>query len=186
MCVGIFSAQNDAKDILGIPGPIEFNGAELFLSWSSEQSKTLYRQQFMPRDETIKDFTQLLDFSYFTKEIDIELAVRQKVESVQKREAKDKFAKVHVTESPDGSEYIVDYYISEAPENGQEFVEYNIFRFKNIGAENTRNFLIINYIKREFGDLKSAARSLAKQRNGLMSAMIEYKIPAVTVAATAK
>ena len=183
MLFGSISAQENPKDLLGIPGPVEFNGTEMFLAWSKEQSKTLYRQQFMLPDERIEEFSQLLDFSYFTKEIDIELAVRQKVESVQKRQETDRYAKVNVTESPDGSEYIVDYYISEAPENGTSYVEYNIYRFKNIPKGNDKHFLILSYIKRELGDLRSANRNLSRQRDEMMSAMIEYKIPEIKIGA---
>lgn len=113
----------------------------------------------------------------------MDLAVRQKVESIQQREEKDKFAKVNVTESPDGKEYIVDYFISEAPEKGNSFIEYNIYRFKQYDNGTQKSFLILAYATRIYGDLKSAARSLAKQRDHLLATMIEYKIPEIKVAA---
>ena len=111
----------------------------------------------------------------------MELAVRQKVEMVQQREEKDKFAKVNVTESPDGKEYLVDYFLSESPENGDPYVEYNIYRFKQSESGGQKNFLMVSYANRIYGDLKSAAKSLSKQRDHLMSIMIEYKIPEVKV-----
>lgn len=181
--LGTFSIVNaqEVRDLLSIPGPIELDGTEFFLAWSKEASKTLLRQQYMPRDERIEDFNQILDFSYFTKEIDLELAVRQKVESIQNRAEKDKFAKVNVTESPDGSEFVVDYFISETPEKGDAFVEYNIYRFKPYNNGTQKNFLILAYAKRMYGDPKSAAKALAKQRDQLMLNLIEYKIPEIKV-----
>lgn len=181
--LGTFSIVNaqEVRDLLSIPGPIELDGTEFFLAWSKEASKTLMRQQYMPRDERIEDFNQILDFSYFTKEIDIEHAVRQKVESIQNRAEKDKFAKVNVTESPDGSEFVVDYFISETPEKGDAFVEYNIYRFKPYNNGTQKNFLILAYAKRMYGDPKSAAKALAKQRDQLMLNIIEYKIPEIKV-----
>jgi len=176
-------AQDNVPDLLAIPGPVEYNDTEFLLSWSKQSSKTLFRQQYLPRDERIEDFTQLLDFSFFNKEIEMDLAVRQKVEAIQQREEKDKFAKVNVTESPDGKEYIVDYFISEAPEKGNSFIEYNIYRFKQYDNGTQKSFLILAYATRIYGDLKSAARSLAKQRDHLLATMIEYKIPEIKVAA---
>lgn len=175
---GLTKAQSD---LLSIPGPTEFDGTEFFLVWSKQGSKTLYRQQFLPRGERIEDFTQILDFSYFTKEIEMEMAVRQKVESIQKRGQTDKFAKVNVTESPDGREFVVDYFISEAPEKGNSYIEYNIYRFKPYDNGTQKSFLILSYAKRIYGDLKSAAKSLAKEREHLMGEMIEYKIPEIKV-----
>lgn len=174
-------AQDNLVDYLSIPGPVEFEGTEYFLANSKQFSKTYFRQQFLPADQSMEDFNELLDFSYFSKEIEMEYAVRQKVESIQQREEKDKFAKVNVTESPDGKEYIVDYYISETPEKGSPYIEYNIFRFRTIETGSGKNFLILNYAKRMYGDLKSSAKSIAKQRDNLMGAIIEYKIPEIKI-----
>ena len=178
----LIHAQETETSILSFPNPIEYDGTEFYIIQSKQRSKTLFQEQYIPKDENLRDFNQLLDFSFFNKEIEIELAVRQKVESVQQREKKDKFAKVNVTESPDGKEFIVDYFISEAPENGDSYIEYNIYRFKNMENGGQKSFLIMSYAKRMYGDLKSAAKALAKHRDHLMATMIEYKIPEIKVA----
>lgn len=178
----LINAQETETSILSFPNPIEYDGTEFYIIQSKQRSKTLFQEQYIPKDENLRDFNQLLDFSFFNKEIETELAVRQKVESVQQREKKDKFAKVNVTESPDGKEFIVDYFISEAPENGDSYIEYNIYRFKNMENGGQKSFLIMSYAKRMYGDLKSAAKALAKQRDHLMTTMIEYKIPEIKVA----
>lgn len=176
------NAQETETSFLSFPNPIEYDGTEFYLSQWMQRSKTLFQEQYIPKDENLQNFTQVLDFAFFNKEIEIELAVRQKVESVQQREKKDKFAKVNVTESPDGKEFIVDYFISETPENGDPFIEYNIYRFKNMENGGQKSFLIMSYAKRMYGDLKSATKALAKQRDHLMATMIEYKIPEIKIA----
>ena len=176
------NAQETETSFLSFPNPIEYDGTEFYLSQWMQRSKTLFQEQYIPKDENLQNFTQVLDFAFFNKEIEIELAVRQKVESVQQREKKDKFAKVNVTESPDGKEFIVDYFISEAPENGDSYIEYNIYRFKNMENGGQKSFLIMSYAKRMYGDLKSATKALAKQRDHLMTTMIEYKIPKIKIA----
>ena len=183
--VSFANAQESPASILSFANPIDYDGTEFFLAQSKQRSKTLFQEQYIPKDERLQDFTQLLDFSFFNKEIDMELAVRQKVESVQQREKKDKFAKVNVTESPDGKEFVVDFFISEAPEKGDSYIEYNIYRFRQYDNGSQKSFLILSYAKRVYGDLKSAAKSLAKQRDHLMATMIEYKIPEIKVAAPA-
>ena len=181
--LSLMKAQ-DVPDLLSIPGPIEYDGTEYCLSWSKPMSKTLFRQQYLPSDERIEDFTQLLDFSFFNKEIEMELAVRHKVEGIQNREKSDKFAKINVSESPDGKEYVVDYFISESPEKGDSFIEYNIYRFKSYDNGGAKSFLILAFSKRMYGDLKSSAKSLARQRDHLLTTMIEFKIPEIKVVAT--
>ena len=176
------SGKAQETDLLSIPNPVEYDGTEFFLARAKQRSKTLFQQQYIPKDEQLENFNQIIDFSFFNKEIEMELAVRQKVESVQSRKD-DKFAKVNVTESPDGTEYIVDFYISEAPEKGDSFIEYDIYRFKKFDNGTQKSFLMLNYAKRIYGDLKSAAKLLAKQRDQLMTGMIEYKIPEIKVLA---
>lgn len=180
--LGFAKAQEAAVSLLSIANPITFNETEFFLNQSKQRSKTLFQEQYIPKDESLEHFNQLMDFSFFNKEIEMELAVRQKVEMVQQREEKDKFAKVNVTESPDGKEYLVDYFLSETPENGDPYVEYNIYRFKQSENGGQKTFLMISYANRIYGDLKSAAKSLAKQRDHLMTTMIEYQIPEIKVA----
>jgi hypothetical protein len=182
-CFTIFLYAQET-DILSIPNPIEFDGTEFFLARAKQRSKTLFQQQYIPNDEEIENFSQILDFSFFNKEIDIEQVVKQKVEMVQERRKKDKLANVNVSESPDGNEYIVDFLISETPEKGDPFVEYNIFRFKNFENGSQKNFLMLSYAKRINGDIKSSAKALAKQRDRLMTSMIEYKIPEIKILVT--
>ncbi|KMQ72354.1 hypothetical protein [Chryseobacterium koreense] len=169
------------KDLLNVPNPIDFNGTEFYLIRAEQRSKTLFQQQYLPKDEELEKFNQIFEYTFLNKEIDIENAVRQKVEMVQEKQKEDKYAKVNVSESPDGSEYIVDYYISESPANGDSFVEYDIFRFKKFDNGTQKSFLMVNYGKRIYGDPKSAVKILAKQRDPLMTAMIEYKIPEIKV-----
>lgn len=184
ICFAVFvifqvKSQN-VTDRIGIAGPIEFNGTEFFLSWSKQNSKLLYLQQFLPKDERIEEFNQLLNFSYLNKDIEIEEAVRQKVSQIQKLQEKMKNTIINVTESPDGKEFIIDYSLIETPEKGNAYLEYNINRFKKTGADN-KALLVLAYSKRIYGDSKSAAKIISKERNNLMAAMIQYQIPAITL-----
>lgn len=178
------SYAQETNNLLSLPNPIEFDGTEFFLARAKQRSKTLFQQQYIPKDETIEHFDQILDFSYFNKEIDIRLAVKQKVEMVQARQKEDKYAKVNVSESPDETEFIVDFIISEAPEKGDSFAEYNVFRFKSYDNGTQKSFLMFSYAKRIYGDLKSASKILSKQRDRIMTQVIEYKIPEIKVPAT--
>lgn len=174
-----------AKNYLNLPNPITLNDTEYFLDWSKQASSTLFLQQYLLKDQDINQFTEMVNVSYFDKEIDLEDAVRQKVSSFQKRESSDKFSKVQVTESPDKSEYIVDGLLTKIPKNGQSYAEYGIYRFKTYNTNGKKSFLIFAYIKRNYGDIKSAAKSLEKQRSALMNMMITYQIPPINLQETA-
>lgn len=174
-------AAKAQDNYLAIATPIEYDGTELFLDSSTHPSKTLFVQNFLPKDESMLHFTKLLSFSYFKKDIDVEDAVQQKIKSLEQRTKSDRYATPSVTESPDGKELILDYMITETPEKESEYAEYNVYRFKKYESATQPAFLIINYAERIYGDNKSAAKAFKKRRNELIGALADYAIPSIAV-----
>jgi len=181
------SAPVEVIDRLNIPGPLTFNESEYFLTWSKQNSTTWAQQQYLLRDDDFKNYKELINISYFDKEIDIDNAAKQKVEYVEKRKERtqDKYSFVNVTESPDGKEIIVDYLVTVVPQEGESYAEYNIDRFKNFDTNEKKSFLIFSYSKRIAGDLKYSSKALSKERSRLMEAVITTAIPVVTYKPTA-
>ncbi len=181
------SALVEVIDRLSIPGPLTFRESEYFLSWSKQNSPTWAQQQYILRDDDFKNYKELINISYFDKEIDIDTAVKQKVEYVEKRKerSQDKYSFVNVTESPDGKEIVVDYLVTVVPKEGESYAEYNLDRFKNYEAGDKKSFVIFSYSKRIVGDLKYASKALSKERSRLMEAIITTAIPPVTYKPTA-
>jgi len=174
------AAPVEVVDRLNIPGPLTFNENEFLLALSKQNSATWAQQQYIMRDDVLNNYRELINISYFDKEIDMETAIKQKVEFVDKRRSKDKYSFVNVTESPDGKEIIVDYLTTETPNEGEPYAEYNLDRFKNFDINGKRSFIIFSYSKRLVGDLKYAAKSLSKERNKLLETAITTTIPPVT------
>lgn len=181
------AVPTEVIDRLNIPGPLTFNGNEYFLAWSKQNSATWAQQQYILRDDDFKNYKELINISYFDKEIDIETAVKQKVEYVEKRKERtqDKYSFVSVTESPDGKEIIVDYLVTVVPQEGESYAEYNIDRFKNFDTNSKKSFVIFSYSKRIAGDLKYSSKALSKERSRLMEAVITTAVPMVTYKPTA-
>ncbi len=174
------AAPVEVTERLNIPGPLTFNENEFLLALSKQNSPTWVQQQYIMRDDDISNYKELINISYFDKEIDMETAIKQKVDFVDKRRSKDKYSFVNVTESPDGKEIIVDYLTTETPNEGEPYAEYNLDRFKSFDIGGKKSFIIFSYSKRIAGDLKYASRSLSKERNRLMEAAITTAIPPVT------
>ncbi len=169
------------QDIMSVPGPLTFNGTEYFLNWSKQNSKILSIQQFLPRDEYLNEFENLLTFNYFNKDIDMEMAVRQKIENVQNLAKDDKFASVNMIESPDGKEFIVEYTLSQSDGSSKPFFEYNIYRFKKIALQEYKTLLILSYTKRYYDDFKNAKKINNKEKGSLLTEMVNFVIPEIKV-----
>lgn len=181
------ASPTEVIDRLSIPGPITFNGNEFLLTWSKQNSTTWAQQQYIMRDDDLANYKELINISYFNKEIEMDKAISQKMDFVEKRKGstQDKYSFVSVTESPDGKEIVVDYLITETPKEGEPYAEYNMDRFKSFDVGGKKSFVIFTYSKRLAGDLKYAVRSLNKERSKLMEAIITTQIPPVTYKPTA-
>ena len=171
--ISIVKAQS-MQDILNIPGPIMFNNQEFFLHWSKPSSKILSIQNFLPRDEHFDNFENLLAFNYFDADIDIEMAVRQKIESAQKLKERDKSAHINMIQSPDSTEFIVEYHYTEYPKTTPAFLEYNLYKFSKLGTEK-KPLLITAYTKRFYTNLKEAKKTISKERNFLLEELINLR-----------
>ena len=110
--VSIFSQE--AEDLLSIPGPVNFEGTEFFLKRSNQPSKVIVVQDYLPRDQDLSNFTEMLSFYYFTKEIAADEAAKQKIQEVQRKMEKDRFADVNLTENEAGREFVVDTGLSRS------------------------------------------------------------------------
>ena len=168
---------------ISFPDPINFNGNEYFLAKSNQNSATWVQQQYVMHDDNVEDYKELINISYFDKAIDLDMAVDQKLEFLQKKQqnTNDKYYTVQITESPDGKEVIVDYMMSfPATDTEEAFVEYNIDRFKTLDSGNKKAFIIFTFSKRLVGDPKYGSKSLSKERSKLMEQMITTQIPAIS------
>lgn len=176
------AVRTEVIDRLNIPGPLTFNGDEFFLTRSKQNSVTWVQQQYIQRDDDVDNYKELINISYFDKEIDIDNAVKQKVQYIENRktQTQDKYSFVNVTESPDGKEIIVDYLVTVVSEDSEPYAEYNFDRFKSYDKNGSKSFLIFSYSKRLEGDLKYAAKSLLRERSSLMETIIKTAIPPVT------
>lgn len=177
--------KKDVIDYISFPGPIKFNGEEFFLSSSKKNTATWYQQQYIQRDDDVENYRERINISFFDKDIDPYEAAKMKKESIEQRKEKtnDNYSFVEVTESPDGSEVIVDYLVTVIQKDKEPYAEYNIDRFKTIKQEKGPALLIYSYSKRYIeGDMKYMSRVVNRERKKLLEAIINSKMPAINIA----
>lgn len=181
------SIDKSVVDYISFPGPIKFKGEEFFLTWSKKNTATWYQQQYIQRDDDLENYRERVNISFFDKDIDPYEAAKSKKENIEQRreKTKDNYSFVGVTESPDGTEVIVDYLVTIVQQDKEPYAEYNIDRFKTVKVNDKVGLLIYSYSKRYTeGDLKYMSRVVNKERNRLLEAVIGSKMPTITLSAT--
>lgn len=186
--LGVPIYSQEIVDYIGIP-ELNFGETKLVLAASSQKSKVLYVQDYIPEDSRIEDSPYTVTVYFFNKNIDAKEATYQKTGELDTRQQNDKYCTYNVTENPNGTEFIVDFFTSnitkkkekneEEPE--QEMADYNIYRFRNVMLGDQSTFMIISYKQKNIGDSKYFIKNVGKTRNKLMEHIITMNTPNITL-----
>ena len=175
------TTQAQVIDRIGVKGPIEFNKTKFSLAWSDKPNPNYFVQEYLPKNETVENFNELITVNVFVMDITVENAIQQKVNELTKRKETDKVSNFSVINSPDGKESILDCILS-ADKNGElDIVEFIIYRYKQIELENNQKALLIySYSKRSYGkNITSFLKKLGNQRTELLNIMISQELPKI-------
>ncbi len=175
------TTQAQVIDRIGVKGPIEFNKTKFSLAWSEKPNPNYFVQEYLPKNETVEKFNELITVNVFVMDITVENAIQQKVNELTKRKETDKVSNFSVINSPDGKESILDCILS-ADKNGElDIVEFIIYRYKQIELENNQKALLIySYSKRSYGkNITSFLKKLGNQRTELINIMISQELPKI-------
>ena len=168
---------------IGVKGPLEFNKTDYMLAWSQRPNVDYYVQEYLPRNETVKQFNQMLTMHVFVKDVSVEDAVLQKEAELIQRKATDKVCNYSISQSPDGKEKLVDCVLSTEKYGQLTIVEFIIYRYRQIELENhKKGLLIFSYSKRSYGtDILPFFTKLATDRKNLLNLMIAMELPKIKI-----
>jgi D-hexose-6-phosphate mutarotase len=171
-------------DRIGVKGPLQFNKEDYFFAVSQKPNVNYYIQQYLPREETIKAFNQLLTVSVLVTTYSVETIVLQKTAELENRKATDKVSNYSVSTLNNGTEHVVDCVTTTENSEGEvRIADFTIYRYKAIELDNhTKAVLIYAYSKRSYGrEVLPFFTTLAKDRKNLLAAMSLKELPAIKI-----
>ncbi|MEY2703291.1 MAG: hypothetical protein RLY43_1930 [Bacteroidota bacterium] len=180
----IFStAKSQTIERIGLKGPIEFNKTEFKLAWSQKPNANYYVQEYLPKNETVERFNELITVNVFVLDVTVEKAIQQKVNELTKRKEIDKVCNFSVINSPDGTESILDCLLSSGNDEKLDVVEIIIYRYKQIELENHKKALLIySYSKRSYDEnIIKFLNGLSSERESLLNVMISAEMPKISI-----
>jgi len=180
----IFStAKSQTIERIGLKGPIEFNNTEFKLAWSQKPNANYYVQEYLPKNETVERFNELITVNVFVLDVTVEKAIQQKVNELTKRKEIDKVCNFSVIDSPDGTESILDCLLSSGNDQKLDVVEFVIYRYKQIELENHKKALLIySYSKRSYDEnIIKFLNGLSSERESLLNVMISAEMPKISI-----
>lgn len=180
----IFSTvKSQVIERIGLKGPIDFNKTEFNLAWSQKPNANYFVQEYVPKNETVEKFNELITVNVFVLNTTVENAVQQKINELIKRKETDKVCNFNVIESPDGKESILDCLLSVEKNGDLDIVEFIIYRYKQIELENHQKALLIySYSKRSYDkNIMKFLKGLSTEREHLLNVMISKEIPEIII-----
>ena len=175
--------ENDPTERIGVKGPLEFNKTQFLLAWSQKPNSNYYVQEYLPKNETVEHFNQLITINVFVMDISVENAVAQKINELNQRKKTDPVCNYSVIKSPDGKENILDCLLSVEKNGELDIVEFIIYRYKQIALDNNKKALLVySYSKRSYGkNITPFLKSLKNERGDLLKVMASKELPKIKI-----
>ena len=176
--------EQEVKDYLNIPGPIKFDNKNYNLAWSSRPADNYYKQEYLAKGDSLTHFNKMVIIDVLDDTVTLKDLVYLKIHALENRKKIDAAVSYNLIESPDSSEYILDFSESEGMPK-VDFAEWNVYRYKTF-KDNAGHagVMLFGISVRAYGDkVPSFIGSLRDLRETITSQLISYKIPPVLIAA---
>ena len=166
------------KDYFGVTD-LKFNGTKYHLGFSHNNSY-LYLQEYFPKGQTYEKYEDM-----FTVCVNVapkqtpEMAVKAKEAELANRKKINKDVwNWALFQSPDGSEYIIDFICCEGNADSLKMIEFDVHKYRMIKVDGFPALQLIFYTHRVYGDdiMPFMKEKLADFRQKALNAIIKFEV----------
>lgn len=174
------SFAQTAEDRVGIKGPINFDGKNFNLSWTSHPNNDYYIQEYLPAGEKSESFTEMMSVFFIKTDRTVVDEMTNKAEEIQARKKTDPVANFKTYTNEASGEAAIDFLVGASKGDEMIVVEFNFYRYKQVQLPSGKGILIFAYSKRSYGnDITPFLKKLSAIRDKYIDLMIEQKLPEI-------
>jgi hypothetical protein len=175
-------AQQPAIDYMHIPGPILFDNETYYLAWSSRPVDNYYKQEYIAKGDSLEHFKRLVLLDVLEDTVKPADLVYLKIKDLNKRKKTDLVVKYNLIESPDSSQYLIDFVESEGMPK-IDFVEWNAYLYKAfIDKKGHKGVMLFGVSTRSYGNnAADFIGALSNLRESVIQQLIKYPVPEVNL-----
>lgn len=141
--LNLFSVPENVEDILGVPGPLQFNNADFNLSLSGRPEKGMSLHVYLPKGEDLDNYNQKISLIVLDTKKDLDAVVKTKLKDLALRKKTDLNCEYSAVDIVEGKDIIVEYLQSEMDGKKLSEAEYNVSRIKWLSDHDNGNYLLI-------------------------------------------
>lgn len=175
--------KNTVENFLNTPEMISLTGTNFDLAWSSHPTENYYKQEYIPQNNTVDKYKQMIMVEFATGNIAAKDAVAQKIQELNDRKSTDKLVKYQVSENKEKNEILLDFMLSEGNGDANTIVEWNAYRYSNYTDKTGKKGLYLFALsKREYGqDIVGFVSDLKANRLQYVSDFVALTKPEINL-----
>lgn len=165
-------------DYLGIPGPIEFAGAQYRLAWSARPSADYIKHEYLPPGQQPESYTDMVSVELLTSGAGVADALKAQTEMLDKRKSRDPIANYQILRNPDNGQVVLDFLVSDEG-SGTLIVEWDAHRYVPVTMPGGKNAVILFAIsRRHYGEgAGDFLKALKTKRTADIDALVNHVVP---------
>ena len=179
-----FGQTTKPTEYLSISEPISFDKSSYDLAWTSHPSEAYYKQEYLPKGDTIEKFKKMILLEILTGNTKLKDVVAAKVSELKKMKASNPAVNYETFEK--NGEVILDFLVSENTPDGKylNIVERNVYRYKSVTDKNgQKGILLFGVSERAYGDdIDKFFPNLKAHKFDLINSVGAFSIPEIVIA----
>lgn len=166
------------QDVIGLPGPIDFEGTRFELAWTSQPSPVFAKQEYLPAGQAFENYEEMFFVDVLTGDATPLSAAEALSQALERRRATDPLVNYDLIANPRTGEYILDFTLSDTS-TGAIVVEWNAYRY----VPNDEGVALFAISRRGYGDEGTAAfiAGLGEWRASTIEALSKMNLPQVAL-----
>ena len=169
------------SDMLGIPGPISFQGQDYALAWTSQPSEAYFKQEYVPEGQAVEAYTDMILVEAVAGAITPAQAAAAQVETLAASKEIDPVVNHEIIHNEATGEVLLDFVVSDLSLD-PIVVEWNAYRYLPL-AEG-EGVALVAVSRRGYGEdgAREFLGGLGTVRAEAINALATFDIPAIGIA----
>lgn len=165
------------EDFFGVPGPIQFEGQDYALAWSSNPSKGYIKHEYVPSGQSVEAYDRMVIIETVEGAITPMQAAVAQIQSLEQRKASDPLVNHELIQNDSTGEIILDFLVSDLAAN-PTIVEWNAYRYSPLPGKD--GVVLFAISQRGYGDDGGAdfLGALPNARPRMIGALAAQPLPA--------
>lgn len=170
---------------LNTPAELVFSNTSFNLVWSSHPNTAYYKQEYIPKGETLNKFTNMILLEVLVGKATIKDAIAGKIAELQQMKSSNPYVSYDSSYNATKEEYILDFVLTANTPDGKgiTIAERNVYRYKKYSGKNGETgILLLGVSKRSYGaEAAKFVSGVSAKKQELVNKVQQFDIPVVTV-----